>query len=107
MSDYYNYLMYQNYYNSMYYGGYGMGGYGMGYGGYGMGGYGGYGYDPYTNYYTYAMMAQYASASSSKTTTTEKLDKDRYYNAVLYGPEYTDAALRPRLELTFSLAGKK
>ena len=81
-----------------------MGGYGMGYGGHGMGG---YGYDPYTNYYKYDMMARYASASSSKTTTTEKLDKDRYYNAVLYGPEYTDAALRPRLELTFSLAGTK
>ena len=104
--DYYNYLMYQNYYNNMYYGGYGGYG-GYGYGGYGYGGYGGYGYDPYTNYYTYAMMAQYASASSSTTSTTEQLDKDRYYNAVLYGPEYPDPSLRPRLALTFSLAGSK
>ena len=106
MSDYYQYLAYQNYYNSMYYGGYG--GYGMGYGGYGYGGYGGYGYDPYSNYYTYAMMASYASAaSSSSTTTTAKLDKDRFYSAVLYGPEASDPALRPRLELTFSLSGQQ
>lgn len=103
MSNYYNMLRYQNYYNSMYYGGYGMG-----YGGYGYGGYGGYGYDPYTNYYTYAMMAQYASsAASSSTSTVTRLDKDRYYSAVLYGPECEDASLRPRLELAFSLAGSR
>ncbi len=107
MDAYYQMLAYQNYYNSMYYGGYGgYGGYGMG--GYGMGGYG-YGYgDPYSNYYTYALMAQYAQAASSSnsTSTQEMLDKDRYYCAFLYGPDAADASLRPRLELTFSLAKK-
>ena len=80
-----------------------MGGYG--YGGYGMGGYG-YGYDPYTNYTSYALMAQYASAAStsSSTTVVEMLDTDRYYCASLYGPGAADPSLRPRLELTFSLA---
>lgn len=98
VSDYYQYLAYQNYYNSMY------GGYG-GYGGYG---YGGYGYDSYTNYYNYMMMAAYASGSSSSSTSyVEKLDKDRFYNATLYGPAYEDGSLRPRLELTFSLPGKQ
>ena len=103
LDSYLQMMAYQNYYNSMYYGGYGMGGYG--YGGYGMGGYG-YGYDPYTNYTSYALMAQYASAAStnSSTTVVEMLDTDRYYCASLYGPGAADPSLRPRLELTFSLA---
>lgn len=109
LSDYYQMLAYQSYYNSMYggYGGYGYGGYGYGYGGYGYGGYGGYGYDPYTNYYSYLMMAQYASQSSTTTSAQDVLDKDRYYCARLYGPKYPDASLRPRFKLTFSLANKE
>ena len=95
MSEYYNYLAYQSYYNSMY------GGYG-GYGGYGYGGYGGYG-DYYSNYYSYMMMAQYAGQSQTSQSVSVQLDKDRYYKAVLNGPEYPHVGLRPRLELTFSL----
>ncbi len=109
LSDYYQMLAYQSYYNSMYggYGGYGYGGYGYGYGGYGYGGYGGYGYDPYTNYYSYLMMAQYANQSSTSTTASDVLDKDRYYCGYLYGPKYSDASLRPQFKLTFSLANKE
>ena len=104
MSDYYQMLAYQNYYNNMYYGGYGYGGYGYGYGGYG---YGGYGYDPYSNYYSMMMMASLYSNSSSKTSKQDMLDKDRYYCGTLYGPEYPDTSLRPVLELTFSIPGTK
>ena len=103
LSDYYRMLAYQNYYNNMYYGGYGgYGGYGYGYG---YGGYGGYGYDSYSNYYSMMMYySMYANSSSSNTSTQDMLDKDRYYCGTLYGPEYQDASLRPRLRLTFSLA---
>lgn len=104
LSDYYQMLAYQQYYNNMYYGGYG------GYGGYGYGGYGygGYGYDPYSNYYSYYMMASlYGSGSSSSTTATDVLDKDRYYFASLCGPKYPDKNMRPRFELTFSLPNKE
>lgn len=91
-----NYLAYSSYYNGMY------GGYG-GYGGYGYGGYGGYGYGSYgyNNYLNYAMMAQYASMAQTSTTTTVKLDKDRFYRAVLHGPASTDKV--PMLHLTFAL----
>ena len=105
LSDYYQMLAYQQYYNSMYYGGYG--GYGYGYGGYGYGGYGGYGYDPYSNYYSYYMMASLYGNSSSSSTAKDVLDKDRYYNASLYGPQYPDKSLRPWFELTFSLPNKE
>ena len=98
--DYYNNLLYNSYYNNMMYDPYG---YGYGYGGYGYG-YGGYGYDSYgyNNYYNYYMMAAYASASSSSTTTTSsiELDKDRFYNAELNGPNATGA--KPSLKITFS-----
>lgn len=93
-SDYYNQMAYLNYYNSMY------GGYG-GYGGYGYGGYGGYGYNNYYNYY--AMQAYYDSmnnSSNNSTTTTTMLDKDRYYNCKLNGPEA--AGQKPRIQITFS-----
>ena len=83
--------------------GYGYGGYGgYGYGGYGYGGYGGYGYN---NYYNYLMMAQYASASNSSTTTSSsvELDKDRFYSAVLNGPGASDS---PKLKITFSAPKK-
>ncbi|MDD5912512.1 MAG: hypothetical protein PUC61_10390 [Bacteroidales bacterium] len=102
-SSYYDNLMYAQYYNMMYggYGGYG----GYGYGGYGYGGYNNYGYG-YNNYYNYLMMAQYMSGSSSSSTTTStELDKDRYYNCILNGPE---AAIgeHPVLKFTFSLPMK-
>lgn len=91
-----NYLAYSSYYNSMY------GGYG-GYGGYGYGGYGGYGAYGYNNYLNYAMMAQYASMAQTSTSSTVKLDKDRFYRASLCGPAYPDADRRPKLLLTFAL----
>ena len=70
---------------------------------YGYGGYGGYGYDSYgyNNYYNYYMMAAYASASSSSSTSSSiELDKDRFYNAKLNGPDSTGD--KPALKITFS-----
>ncbi|MBR4826316.1 MAG: hypothetical protein IKZ91_00325 [Bacteroidales bacterium] len=101
LSDYYQMLAYQNYYNNMYYGGYGGYGYGYGYG------YGGYGYDSYSNYYSMMMYYNMLNSSSSSTSTQDMLDKDRYYCATLYGPACEDASLRPRLQLTFSLPGSE
>ena len=102
LSDYYQYLMYQQYYNNMYYGGYGYGGYGYGYGGYGS-----YGYDPYSNYYSYYMMASMYANQGTSETASDVLDKDRYYNASLCGPNYPDESLRPVFRLTFSLPGEE
>lgn len=95
MSDYYNYLAYQSYYNGMYNGGYG------GYGGYGYGGYGGYGYN---NYYSYAMLANSAAQSQTQKSVTRQLDKDRFYKAALNGPDAEGAV--PTLKLVFSLPKK-
>ena len=101
--DYYNNLLYNSYYNNMMYDPYG---YGYGYGGYGYGGYGGYGYGydgyGYNNYYNYYMMAAYASASNSSSTTSSsiELDKDRFYDAELNGPDAAGA--KPSLKITFS-----
>ena len=104
-NEYYQNLLYNSYYNSMMYDPYG---YGYGYGGYGYGGYGGYGsYGGYgygSNYYNYMMMAAYASGNSSSSDSGEytiALDKDRFYNAVLNGPEsgYTK---KPQIKITFS-----
>ncbi|MBO4263994.1 MAG: hypothetical protein J5871_04880 [Bacteroidales bacterium] len=85
LSEYYQYLAYQSYYNNMY------GGYGGGYGG-------GYN-DTYSNYYTYMMMAQYA-AGSTTTSYNKVLDRDRFYGAVLHGWGHD---MGPYLKLTFSL----
>lgn len=101
MSEYYQNLMYYNYYNNLY-GGYGYGGYG------GYGNYGGYGYDSYygyNNYINYMLAAQYSSGQTS-TSTSVQLDKDRYYNAVLYGPDAADEAKRPKIKITYSVARK-
>ena len=89
-------LMYASYYNTLYGGGYGYGGYG---------GYGSYGYNSYNNYYTYAMLAQMMSAASqTQYTTNTELDKDRYYRAILCGP---DAATRqPFFRITFAVSKK-
>ena len=105
LSDYYQYLMYQQYYNNMYYGGYGGYG-GYGYGGYGYGGYG-YGYDSYSNYYSYMLMASMYANQGTSESAQDVLDKDRYYNAELCGPNYPDASMRPVFKLTFSLPNRE
>ena len=66
----------------------------------GYGGYGGYGYG--SNYYNYMAMAAYASGyySDSEAETSVELDKDRFYNCTLNGPE--SAGARPQLKFTFS-----
>ncbi len=90
-NEYYRNLMYASYYNSIYGNGYGYGGYG------------GYGYNNYSNYYSYMMMAQMMASSTEQSYTyTSELDKDRYYKAVLNGPEITgDAA--PLFRVTFAI----
>ena len=95
MADYYQQVAYMSYYNQLY-GGYG----GYGYGGYGYGGYGGYGYG-YNNYYNYMMMAQYASAAATQTSSSSELDKDRYYNCYLIGPGAKER--QPKLRVTYAL----
>lgn len=81
---YYQQMMMAMYYSNLYGGGYG------GYGGYGYSGYGGYGYGGYSNYYNMYMMASYLSAINQTTySTTQELDKDRYYRAILNGPATT------------------
>ena len=87
VSELYNYLAYQSYYNDMY-------GYGYGYGSYG---------NYYSNYYTYAMMAAMYSSSSTTESISVQLDKDRYYNAVLNGPDSPDESKVPQLKLTFAI----
>ena len=89
LSEYYNYLAYQSMMSNMYGGGYG---YGYGYGGYG-----------YSNYYNYAMMAQYYGSSTTSSTTTPTLDRDRYYYCRLYGPDAADPSLRPTFSFTYSI----
>ncbi|MBR5107704.1 MAG: hypothetical protein IK098_06675 [Bacteroidales bacterium] len=112
---YYQQMMYAMYYNNLYGGGYGgYGGYGYGYGSYGYGGYGGYG--GYSNYYNMYMMASMLSSMNQTTySTTQELDKDRYYRAILNGPDVTvrnpescpillPGALRvPTFRVTFSV----
>jgi len=83
MAEYYQYLAYQSYYGSMY---------GSSSSSYG---------DPYSNYYTYMMMAQMYSNTGSTTSTTQMLDKDRYYYGYLNGPAATGR--KPVLKLTFSI----
>lgn len=100
--EYYQQMMYANYYNYLYGGGYGYGGYG--YGGYGYGGYGynGYGgYNNYYNYYNYAMLMSAMAGSATSTTTSQELDRDRYYCGILAGPDSQGA--RPSFRVTFSL----
>lgn len=104
-SEYYQRMMYANYYQSLYgdYSGYGYGGYG--YSGYGYG-YGGYGY---SNYYSMMMMqSMYDSIYSNKTSSSVTLDKDRFYKVKLYGPGNDPASPLserkvPKLRVTYSL----
>ena len=65
--------------------------YGGGYGG-------GYGY---SNYYSYAMMAAYASQSTTTESVEIELDKDRYYKARLCGPTHPEK--RPYLRLVYAV----
>ena len=89
MQAYYQQMMYAMYYNNLYGGGYGgYGGYGYGGYGYGYGGYGGYG--GYSNYYNMMMMSSLLSQMNQTTySTTQELDKDRFYRAILNGPAAT------------------
>ena len=81
---YYQQMMMAMYYNNLYGGGYGYGGYSS----YGSSGYGGYG--GYSNYYNMYMMASLLSPMHQTTySTTQELDKDRYYRAILNGPATT------------------
>ena len=97
-NSYYDYLDYANYYNMLYdpYGyGYGYGSYGYGYG---YGGYGGYGY--YDNYLNYSYLMSMYSNSGSEETTVSVLDKDRYYSAILNGPQSENG---PELKIVYSV----
>lgn len=94
--EYYQQMMYAQYYNYLYGGGYGYGGYG--YGGYG---YNSYGYNNYYNYYNYAMLMNAMAGSTSSTTTSQELDRDRYYCGVLAGP--ASQGPHPKFRVTFSL----
>ncbi len=94
ISEYMQNLQYSMYYNNLYNYGYGGYGYGYGYGGY----YGGYGDYGYNNYYNYYNMAAYYSAmqnAQSQGSTTTILDRDRYYRAVLRGPEANTDETKP------------
>ena len=95
-NDYYRNLLYAQYYNSLYggYGSYGYGGYGYGYGGYGDYGYG-------SNYYSLAMLNALYSSSNTTTTTSQELDKDRFYKAILNGPDAASER-KPTFKVTYS-----
>ena len=102
-SSYYNPY---SYYDPYSYYGYGYSPYSYGGYGYSPYGYGGYGYgygSSYSNYYNYAMMAQYYGSSSTSTSSKSQLDRDRYYYCRLYGPEASDESLRPQLSFTYSV----
>ena len=113
MSDYYYQMSQMMYLNQLYggyspygyggYGGYGYGGYGYGYGGYGYGGYGGYGYGM-SNYYSMALLASMYSNTNSDSTRKSKIemDKDRYFDAALNGPEAPNGRV-PVLRVIYAL----
>ena len=42
-------------------------------------------------------------SSTSPSTSTPTLDRDRYYYCKLYGPTATDASLRPSFSFTYSI----
>ena len=114
MSQYSQDLQYSMYYNNMY-------NYGYGYGGYGYGGYGGYGYNNYYNYYDMLNYAAMQQGNQTQETVTTELDRDRYYEAVLNGPNaeagntgnlkpgdtgYYEALKLPYMRITYSVRGK-
>ncbi|MCQ2149350.1 MAG: hypothetical protein MJY45_03185 [Bacteroidales bacterium] len=83
--EYYNQLMYANYYNNLY---------------------SGYYNNSYNNYYNYMMYSNMYSSSSSSTYVSINLDKERYYKAVLNGPEAAEESKRPRLRFVYSLPNR-
>ena len=86
-------MIYASYYQSLYGGGYGYGGYGYG-----------SGYNSYSNYYNYMMLSQMMAAASQQTyTVTTELDKDRYYRAILCGP---NSARKPSFQVSFAIPKK-
>ena len=116
MTEYMYNMQQMMYLNQLYGGyggyGYGYGGYGYGYGGYGYGGYGGYGYDGYggygygsmSNYYSMALLASMYNSSSTTSNRKSKIDmdKDRYFNAVLNGPEAPGGRV-PTIRVVYAL----
>jgi len=87
--NYYQNLMYANYYSGMY-SGYGNYGYGSSYGNYG-----------YSNYISYQLASQYLSDNST-TQSAVMLDNNRFYKAVLYGPQ-AEKGKRPRMKILYSV----
>ena len=82
-NSYYQNLLYASYYNSLYGGGYGS---------------------SYSNYYSYMMLAQMMSASTQQTYSyTTELDKDRYYCAVMNGPDAGPGTFVPTFRVTFAI----
>ena len=68
--EYYQQMLMAMYYNNLYGGGYGYGG--------------------YSNYYNMMMMSSLLNSMNQTTySTTQELDKDRYYRAILNGPTVT------------------
>ena len=68
------------------------------------------GYGGYSNYYNYLMMAQmYANMNQTTYSTTQELDKDRFYRGILNGPTATakdpntGKARVPMFRVTFSI----
>lgn len=98
MSEYAENLYYNMYYNNLYNNYYGYGGYGYGYGY----GYGGYGYGNYYDYYTLAALYSMQGSQQSQESTTTVLDRDRYFSAVLNGPQATEGGV-PYLKVTYSV----
>ncbi|MCD8313872.1 MAG: hypothetical protein LUC24_06900 [Bacteroidales bacterium] len=78
MSEYYQYLAYSSYYNSMYSGSYSG--------------------SSYSNYYYYLYLAEMYGSSTS-TSTENVLDKDKYFTATLKGPTSDDG---PKLKVSYS-----
>ena len=53
------------------------------------------------------MLAQMYGQSTTSTSTSKNLDRDRYYYCRLYGPECPDAELRPGLTFTYSVPNEE
>jgi len=89
--QWYQQMLYYNYLNSLYGGGYG---------------YGSYSGSSYSNYYSMYYLYSMYNASSSSTSDVEteaRMDRDRFYNAKLYGPTAEDESVRPYLQITYSV----
>lgn len=85
LASYYQQLSYLQYYQQLYYGGY------SGYGGY---------YNNYYNYYN--MLAAYQNSQATQTSVVMEMDRDRYYRAILNGPEASNGRV-PLLKVTYAI----